>query len=91
MQLKSNNISFDEAINFANVDNIILKRRNNDMLLSDYQISILNRNGLNYMDYANFRELLFDIEECLYLNYDEQLDYVSSQIAELLYYSESKK
>lgn len=91
MQLKSNNISFDEAINFANVDNIILKRRNNDMLLSDYQISILNRNGLNYMDYANFKDLLFDIEECLYQNYDEQLDYVSSQIAELLYYSESKK
>ncbi len=85
------NISFDEAINFANTDNIILKRRENGFLFSDYQIEVLNRNGLNYQKYSNMHDLLFDIEELLNSDYDEELDLVSAQISELLYYRDTKK
>jgi hypothetical protein len=37
------------------------------------------------------RELLFDIEEYLSDNYDDELDLVSNQIAELIYYRDTKK
>ncbi len=36
-------------------------------------------------------ELLFDIEELLNSDYDEELDLVSAQISELLYYRDTKK
>ena len=61
------------------------------MLLSDYQINVLNRCGLNYKNYNNIRDLLFDIEEVLFDNYDEELDLVSNQISEFIYYSDTKK
>ena len=56
----SNKIDFYDAIKIANVDNIILKKRNNGMLLSDYQISVLKRNEIDYEKYSNLQTLLFD-------------------------------
>ena len=91
MKTKNVDLNINDAIDFANIDGFILKRRNNGFLFSDYQINILNRNGLNYEKYSNLHDLLFDIEECLNSDYDEDLDVVGSQIAELLYYKETKK
>lgn len=91
MKIKNVDLNINDAIDFANIDGFILKRRNNGFLFSDYQINILNRNGLNYEKYSNLHDLLFDIEECLNSDYDEDLDVVGSQIAELLYYKETKK
>ena len=61
------------------------------MLLSDFQISVLGRNGLDYRKYSNIHDLLFDIEECLYEEYDNELDLVGSQIQEFIYYNETRK
>lgn len=91
MEFKKKDISIDEAFKFANYDNLLLKRRENNMLLSDYQVSILNRNGLNYLKYSNIHDLLFDIEECLNEDFDDELDVVSNQIYEYIYYNETKK
>ena len=91
MKIKNIEINIDDAIKDANIENIILVRRNNGLLLSDYQVNVLKRNGLNYEKYSNIHELLFDIEECLYDNYDDELDLVSSQLSEFIYYNESKK
>ena len=91
MLINKKEISVDEAIKFANYENLLLKRRENNILLSDYQISVLNRNGVNYKNFGSVRELLFEIENCLDDNYDEELDMVSSQISEYIYYYETKK
>ena len=85
------NIDFDEAIRIADIDNVLLKRRNNGMLFSDYQIAVLKRNNIDYDDYTNMQDLLFDIEEILNDNYDEELDLISGQIAEFIYYKDTKK
>ena len=37
------------------------------------------------------QELLFDIEEYLNDEYNDELDIVSNQIAELIYYKDTKK
>ena len=85
------NISFEDAIKFAQGEEHLLKKRKNSFRLSDFQIDVLNRSGLNYMKYSNIHDLLFDIEEELNSNYDEELDLVSSQISEYIYYCETKK
>lgn len=91
MKINEKEVSIEDAIAFADIDNIILKHRNNDILLSDYQIDVLNRNGLNYNNYNNIGDLLFDIEETLNDNYDPELDLISSQLAEISYYKDTKK
>ena len=91
MIINKKEVSLDEIIKFANYDELLLKRRDNNILLSDYQISILSRNDIDYRKYSNIKGLLFDIENCLDDNYDEELDLVSSQLAEYLYYYDTKK
>jgi len=91
MLIKNNDISVNDAINFSNYQELLLNRRENGMLLSDYQVNILNRNGIDYRKYSNVRELMFEIENCLDDYFDDELDLVSSQLAEILYYSDTKK
>ena len=91
MKLGNREINIDDAIKNADIENVILIRRDNGMLLSNYQVNVLKRNGINYQNYGNIHDLLFDIEECLYDNYDDELDLVSSQLAEFVYYNETKK
>ena len=91
MRINNNDISLDEAIKFANHNELFLRRRENNILLSDYQISVLSRNGIDYKKYGNVRELMFDIENYLNEYYDEELDLVSSQLSEFIYYNDTKK
>jgi len=91
MKINEKEISVDEAINFANYDNLLIKHRNNGILLSDYQVNVLNRNGFNFNEYNSMQELLFEIENYLNEEYNDELDLVSNQIAELIYYRDTKK
>ena len=91
MFINKKEISLEDAMKFSNHDNLLLKRRNTGILLSDYQVSILQRNGINYNNFTNVRELLFEIENSLDDYFDEELDLVSSQLSEYIYYNEVKK
>lgn len=91
MVINNCDISFDEAIAFAKQEDALLKRRKNGILLSDYQVEVLKRNGIDYLKYSNMQELLFDIEEILNTDFDEELDTISSQLSELAYYRDTKK
>ena len=91
MKIRDTNINIDEAIKLSNYDNLLLKHYNNGILLSDYQVGILKNNGFDYTKYGSMQELLFDIEEYLNDEYDDELDIVSNQIAELIYYKDTKK
>ena len=91
MKINSTEIDVEKAIEYANYDNQLLKRRENNMLLSDYQIDVLKRNGLDYLNYGSIQLLLFDIEEILNEEYEDELDLVSIQLAEFIYYRDTKK
>ena len=91
MIINKNDISLKEAIDFSNYKELLLSRRENGLLLSDYQVAVLNRNGIDYKKYNNVRELLFEIENYLDDDFDEELDLVSSQLSEYIYYNETKK
>ena len=91
MKINNQEVDVNKAVNFANYEGLLLKRRENEMLLSDYQVSVLKINGIDYKKYGNMQELLFDIEELLNDDYDEELEGVSKQLAELIYYRDTKK
>lgn len=91
METNNKEISFEDAIEVADIENSILKRRNNGLLLSDYQVNVLENRGIMYEKYGSIHELLFDIEEILNDKYDDELDNISKQLAEMAYYGETRK
>lgn len=91
MLINNKDINLDEAIKFSNYQHLLLNRRENGMLLSDYQVAVLNRNGIDYRKYNNVRELMFEIENYLEDYFDDELDIVSSQLSEYIYYSDTNK
>ena len=84
-------VSVKDALEMSNVEQDFLKRRDNGILLSDYQISVLDRNNINYKNYSNLSSLLFEIEEYLNEESDDELEEVSRQLAEIHYYNETNK
>lgn len=91
MKINNVDIDIDEAIKLADVDKIVLKRRKNNILLSDYQMIILKERNFNLDKITNINELLFEIEEYLNNNYDDELDLIGSQLAEFIYYQQTNK
>lgn len=91
MLINNRDVSVDEAICFANYNNLLLSRRDNGLLLSDYQVDVLNRNGINYKNFSNIKDLMFEIENMLDEDFNEELDIVSSQLAEYIYYKDFNK
>lgn len=72
--------------------NVFLKKRSNGLLLSDEDIDILKRNGLNYLDYSNIKFLLFAIEEILNEDSDiVDLEELSLRLGEYNYYNYTNK
>ena len=91
MKILGKEVSIDEAINFAKNEEMLLKRRSNNMLLSDFQVEVLKRYGIDYNKYGNIKDLLFEIEEYLNEEYNLELDNVGMQLAELVYYNYTNK
>lgn len=91
MKINNNNLNIEQAIQFADYDKYLLKHINNTLLLSDFQMAILKKNGFNVNDYGSMNQLLFDIEKYLNVEYDDELELISSQLAELIYYKDTKK
>ncbi len=84
-------ITVEEALKKVEVESDFLKRRSNGMLLSDHQIAVLESNNINYKNYNNLSALLFEIEEILNEENNDELEEVSRQLAEIHYYSETNK
>ncbi len=72
--------------------NDFIKLRKNDIYLSDSDIKILEKYEINYLNYNNMQELLFDLEEILNNNYvDNDLEELSIKLAEYNYYFRTNK
>ena len=66
--------------------NDFIKLRKNDIYLSDSDIKVLEKYEINYLNYSNMKELLFDLEEILNNNYvDNDLEELSIKLAEYNY------
>ena len=68
-----------------------LKRRENGLMLSDNDIEILERNGINYLEATNLESLIFMIEEALFEEENEELDNLNIKLGEYNYYNYTEK
>lgn len=91
MIINGKDVTVEEAIKISKIENSFIRRRNNGLLLSDYQISILNSCNIDYKKHSTLSSLLFEIEDCLNEEDNYELEEVSKQLAEIHYYSETNK
>ena len=82
------NLKDDEIMG---TDKTFLKRRENGLLLSDKDIDILKRNGINYLEYNNLQELIFAISEILEDEEIDELDELDMKLGEYNYYNYTNK
>jgi len=82
------NLSDDEIMGN---DKTFLKRRSNGLWLSDEDIDILTRNGLNYLEYNSLESLIFAISLCLDEEENEELDKLNMKLGEYNYYNYTNK
>ena len=68
-----------------------LKRRKNGLMLSDNDIEILKRNGINYLEFSNLASLIFRIQEALEEEVDEELESLNMKLGEYNYYNYTDK
>ena len=82
------NLSDDEIMGN---EKSFLKRRSNGLMLSDNDIEILERNGLNYLEYSNLESLIFAISLLLDEEENDELDKLNSKLGEYNYYNYTNK
>lgn len=82
------NLSDDEIMGS---EKSFLKRRENGLMLSDEDIEILKRNGINYQEANSLENLIFMIEEVLEEDEDEELDNLNIKLGEYNYYNYTNK
>lgn len=68
-----------------------MHKKINNMLLTEHQIEVLKRYGIDYNKCMNMSELLYYIDECLDEEDSEELEMIESEIAEINYYMNTNK
>ena len=92
MLIKGNNINIDDLVNKIDFSSYLSKDNKKGILLNDYQINVLRRNGFNYEEYSNLSELIFDLDNYLNSgNDDDELEFIADTLAEIHYYQETNK
>lgn len=68
-----------------------LVKVNNELLLTNYQISILERFNINYQNASSLKSIIYELEEVLEETDDEEVEIVLDQLTERNYYENTKK
>ena len=68
-----------------------LVKVNNELLLTNYQISILERFNINYQNAGSLKSIIYELEEVLEETDDEEVEIVLDQLTERNYYENTKK
>jgi len=91
MKINNEEVSIEKLVTDLNPRANMMKNCGNNIYLSDIQINILESFGFSYQKYSDIKSLIFDIEEYLSENYDEELDNVVSSLSEFNYYHNTNK
>lgn len=93
MKINGQELNVETIVDEIDIKNNFRINRGNDIYLSNNQISILERNKIDYKKYSSLSSLIFDIEE--YLNttseIDDELDDLLTDLSELNYYKNTNK
>ena len=88
------NEEIEELIGLKETDKNFLKVRKNGLLLTDKQVSTLERYNIDASSCKNMSELIYKIEQANEGTYEDEyseLDYLAEQLAERNYYENTHK
>lgn len=90
MNLDDEKLDFDDLVAS---ESKFLKRRSNGLLLSDEDIQILEEYKINYLNFNNLEELIFEITKVLNENPSDAflLEELSIKLGEYNYYNYTNK
>lgn len=94
MKINDQELSIEKLVQDTNPRSNLMRYCGNDIYLSDMQIEILKQYGFLYQNYSSIKSLIFDIEEYINENYDQDLDdleSVVSNLSEFDYYHNTNK
>lgn len=83
-------MDYDKIIDI-DFDKNMHKKRSNGLMLSDFQIEILKKYDIDYLKYNNIASLIYEIEDIINIDYNEELDKLSSELSEFNYYQNTNK
>lgn len=90
MIINNSEIDIDKVI--KEQEKSFLRRRENSLLLSDEDVSILKKYDINYLNVKDMKELLFIIDDILNENNDlTDLEELCSKLEEISYYNMTNK
>jgi len=74
------------------MENSLIKKRNNNIYLSDDDVNILKRYDIDYNNYSSMKELLFYIEEVINnTDVSDELEDLLIKLSEYNYYFNTNK
>ena len=92
MKINKEELNIYELVQNVYDDKSMIKMRGNGIYLSDNQVQILKRYGIDYNKYVSLESLIFDIEQILNEETNiEDLEEVSKRLSELNYYNNTNK
>ena len=62
-----------------------------NLLLTDYQVDILNKNGINLDKFVSNHELIFYLENILNTTTNEELEDILDELSDMYYYNSVNK
>lgn len=84
------NDEIEELVGLKDNDKNMLKARNNGLLLTDNQISLLERYNIDASKCVSMSELLYMIDQVDDPE-DDELTYLAEQLSEIKYYKDTRK
>ncbi len=84
------NDEIEELVGLKDNDKNMLKARNNGLLLTDNQISLLERYNIDASKCGSMSELLYMIDQVDDPE-DDELTYLAEQLSEIKYYKDTRK
>lgn len=79
-----------QAINDMNFNNF-MKKTVNGLMLRDNEIDILERNNIHYERMSSLSELIYEIEETLNEEENDELENLQLELCERNYYENTNK
>lgn len=85
------NFDVNKIVSGLDFNSNALKKVNDNLMLTNYQISVLKNNGINPENYSSLKEIIYLAEDAYEDTLDEELDIILNELSERNYYENTNK
>ena len=83
--------NINKLVNDLDFNSNALKKVNDKLYLTNYQIDVLKRNDINPEIYTSLKDIIYVTEEAYEDTLDEELEIILDQLSERNYYENTNK